>query len=213
MSIYLHRQIVPDPTKVPSEEAMRRAAIPRRFHYPRLDGLPATNPARLAVEGYLLNINEHLERGKGVLLYGPLSSGKTVLACIMLRYVLAYSSNHCWFEAARRLESVMKDFRAVTAGGEPIKEVLCNSTFAVLDDVGQQKDSAETRLLTEYVIRERYDEMKPTFLTSNFTPAQLRLSLPGLQDVIEDSFVHIPVSGINWRLDAAHQPTAFAGAP
>lgn len=60
------------------------AGVPRNFVQAKLNNyrrLPGTEDAYAAVKDYLLNRQENIKAGSGLILYGPTGSGKTHLGC------------------------------------------------------------------------------------------------------------------------------------
>lgn len=151
--------------------------IPTRFADADLDAWPVSSHAQAHVlrvaKRFAGNFAEAQRLGSSLVFRGGVGTGKTTLACAILRAV------HGAGRSARytRLGSYFRKMREAFGGeGKPastIEAAFARVDLLVLDEVGVQYGSkAELVMLTE-LIDERYGARRPTIVVSNLGGAAL----------------------------------------
>lgn len=109
------------------------------------------------------------DQSKGLFLFGRAGTGKTHLAV-----KIAQELDGAKFQKVPKLMLELKaNFDGSGYENEIIIEKLSNVPVLILDDMGAEKASdwvAETMYI---LIDERYGNMKPTVITSNYSPSEL----------------------------------------
>jgi DNA replication protein DnaC len=107
-------------------------------------------------------------RGTVVLFQGPSGTGKTSLAVACLRDI---GSPHVLFVPARELERAQIEHRA-GAGVAPIVDRARRARVTLIDDLGLDKPSNFSAV--ESVILSRHDDHRMTWITTNFSDAEIQ---------------------------------------
>lgn len=131
---------------------------------------------------------ESLADNRFVLIFGPSGAGKTSLACAALRYVIDRGrfgateqdfriAKRARFFPARQIATVQRrDEYNIDAPEVAPRALVARSTFAVIDDVGQEagdgyRANDRSQVLAD-IIADRYDSEARTIITTFATPAQ-----------------------------------------
>lgn len=150
-----------------------RAAIPARFSHCSVANYRATNEgqkaARQAITAFCYDVEARIRRGDSILLCGHYGTGKTHLACAVMKCAIAAGLS-AQFVTVRQM---IRDIRQTWGKGSSETETQAiqrytNVDLLVLDEVGAQTGSENEGLLLFDVIGERYSGMKSTILISNF---------------------------------------------
>jgi DNA replication protein DnaC len=140
------------------------------------------------------NSNEVLENGFGIYIYGDKGTGKTHLtSCmaneLMKQYKQVLFTN--FFEISKSIRATFKG-----AGNEiDLINKIANVDFLFIDDLGTEKvtkEGEDTWLQDKIfeVINKRYNNMKPTIFTSNYSLQQL-VQERGLMDKTVDRILEM----------------------
>lgn len=116
-----------------------------------------------------------LERGGSLTLTGPTGTGKTHLAAAALRAVTAAGFTGLY----RLADAAVRYLKASYTPGNPYTEDqalahLRLPDLLVLDEIGNQHDSADEKRVLFAILNARYAHMRPTLLVSNLTGDQLK---------------------------------------
>ncbi len=159
-------------------------------------------------------VDETLSAGRwggvlGLLLMGPLGSGKTHLAVAIVRAVLLdkrIDPNRVIFDRADRLITMIQDTYG-TGGTAAILERRERAELLVLDDLGREKPTHDVLRILIDLIDAR--ELHPTVITSNHTPGGLVSHFgdaPGWQRLASrlgpQNYRHVTVTGSDRRATA-----------
>lgn len=123
------------------------------------------------------NSNEVLENGFGIYLYGDKGTGKTHLTSCMANELIKQYKQVLFtnfFEISKSIRATFK------GSGNEIDTInkIANVDFLFIDDLGTEKvtkEGEDTWLQDKIfeVINKRYNNMKPTIFTSNYSLQQL----------------------------------------
>jgi DNA replication protein DnaC len=129
------------------------------------------------------------ERGRGVFLHGTAGTGKTTAAIGIMRewfnqrmgFSVPYGPEH--FSSEWRfvnyptwIIALQGSYRNENKRDETADEMISALTsvhFLIIDDIGAEKMTDFVRQTTYAIINEREMEMRPTFITSNFSLQEL----------------------------------------
>lgn len=181
---------------------LERMNLPKRFWNPKLMLISEDGElsARQSVESYLKNAKKLTEDGAGLLFWGDNGKGKTSAACFILLHLRLKGLSCLFYESASlkadKINGVMFDDKSTVWERALTVDVL------LLDDLGkgvQDQTGFGVRLLDE-LLRYRYARLKPTFVTTNMPPSQLKAELkPSTMSTLKEAILPIKVEGKDFR--------------
>jgi DNA replication protein DnaC len=156
------------------------ANIPRRFH--QLDGTDFVEEYRRlnagvveAVDSYVTKFPYNYHYGLGLCFYGPLGTGKTLLATHILKQTLRFGYSGYFIQ----FKDLFHAWAAAWKDNEAKEEVevfMKRADVLVLDEIRSDKRN-ETGYLQdglEAIMRHRYNNNLPTILTTNMQEEDLQ---------------------------------------
>lgn len=174
--------------------------LPRRFWQSAFDQIP--EHVQPAVRNYLQSIDDQLDDGNGLLLWGKNGCGKTSIAAFIAK------------EARRTGASVLfmtaESIRESSFGKEQVEDGslfdrVRTVDFLVIDDLGKEYRDAKKHAarLFENLVRERSASKATTIITTNDPPMGLQKIYPdSMLEVLKEVVVPLKVEGDNRRDDA-----------
>lgn len=137
--------------------ALESAGIPKRYR----SAEPQTKHA------------EALESGRNVYICGDVGTGKTLFACGIARAYLQRHGSGVDFVSSVNLLSQIRSTYGNAATESSVLTPYAKARVLVLDDLGKEVPSewALERLFA--LIDERYSNLRPTVVTTNFSPSEL----------------------------------------
>jgi DNA replication protein DnaC len=176
------RHVIPDVL----EEAWERRwdlAIPSRYRHARLDDL----------EGELAEAKQW-DGESNVLLLGNVGSGKTHAAVALAR-MIHESGGSVMFRSALALIDELKP-----GGAEGAQERALVVDLLLLDDLGYERHTDFAADRVSRVITDRYDQERPTIVTSNLSPEALEAEVgPRLWSRLFHGALRLRVAGQDRR--------------
>jgi DNA replication protein DnaC len=184
---------------------VERMRIPRRFWDVRADMIPGD--VRDDVDGYLRRLDEHLNNGEGLLLWGSNGVGKTSTAVFIALEVRRRGASVLFVTAEGLRQAVLE--RELFDEGQLLMERAREVDFLVLDDLGKEHpgETGFTERLFENLIRVRSAAQHTTFVTTNLpmTPegdqprALVNVYVPSMLEVMKETLYPIRYVGDNLR--------------
>lgn len=153
-------------------EMFRASGIPERFldkdvwRYQR--GMPKQNEAWEAVKSYCMRIEDVIQNGRCLVLFGASGTGKTHLACGVVRHVIEKGGTALYItiqDAVGRIRSTYSK-KGDSTEDEVLAEFQRVDVLAI-DEIGRQSDSAHERETFFRILNRRYQDLRPTVLVSN----------------------------------------------
>lgn len=178
---------------------LRQADIPERYFDLNMANVNK-NPARAwdLIGRYLINLELHLTDGQGLLIYGPLGTGKTTAAVAIGQEAIDKGYSVKFLGA----DYLISELRSMTPEqSNTHRQELLKKDLLILD--GLETDKESKWLLDELgsIISSRYDNKRVMIITTNSTPEQMSKSaLP--QRYVErilHSCLPVLMVGKNWR--------------
>lgn len=129
---------------------------------------PAMSEALEKCQGYANDFGQHYQAGRNLLLTGNIGTGKTHLACSIVRQVIGLNAVAVITTAAEIIR-VFKRSMARDSGyaeGDVIDE-LASFDLLVVDELGAQAGTAYELAVLHEVIDRRYQLVRPSVLISN----------------------------------------------
>ncbi len=145
--------------------------IPRRFRLVSFDTPPVTDlppvPVRV-VRDFVRRLDDHLEHGRGLWLYGDVGTGKTTLAMLVARHALEAGHSVAIYSLPRLLAEIRTTFddgsdRSYT----DLIDRLSQVDLLHVDDVGAEKTSPWVLEQLYALVNARYEDERSIVLTTN----------------------------------------------
>ena len=154
---------------------------------------------------YLQQLDEHLDNGEGLLLWGANGGGKTSAASVVAKEVRRTGASVLYVTSERLRQSVLE--KTEFADDQLLIERARQVDFLMLDDLGKEHSGQTgfSERLFEDLIRERSAEKKATFITTNQDTKEIveRYKV-SMVEVLKETVVPVHVKAPN-RRDEAHE--------
>jgi DNA replication protein DnaC len=183
------------------------SVIPKRyrgasFDRPPVSGMPATviRPVRRFCD----RIEENLDSGRGLWLFGDVGTGKTTLAMIVAQAALTARRSVAIYSLPRLLAEIRTSFED---GSENTHVDLLNRLSAVdllhIDDVGAERTSPWVLEQLYALVNARYEDERSMVITTNICdPDELREQIgPRTVSRLSEMCEPIPLTGGDHRLE------------
>lgn len=164
-------------------------AFGKRFASVTLDGFEAQvdgqQKAKVLCEKYVENLEEYHDKGVGLLFVGNVGTGKSHLAYAVMKEALKKNFT-CevkkFIEIAREIKDAWNT--RTTTETEIIKR-YSYWDFLLIEEIGVQYNTANEKVILYDIVEQRYIAQRPTILTSNLGPKELKeyLDFDGKQRV------------------------------
>lgn len=183
-------------------EILRFSNVPSSKWEVSLDKIPVKYEYHTVIADYFRDLRGNLERGRGLLLCGPYGSGKSSIAAIILREVVAHGCDGYWLEAFELADG----WRGKTTSKERDRRFVESrrSHLLVVDDLGMEDDRDATResyarLLVRQALRYRLEREGATIITTNLTVENLeRMHGDKLIALLKRHITPVLIEGMNW---------------
>jgi len=146
----------------------RMANFPDKFHGENLSDwveIPGTEEMHRITKAYLVQLNQNILQGRGMLLAGAVGTGKTKHVVNIQNHAiqLGYST---YYISSNELNTTIPKLKKARQGLDDFMHKLINVPLLVYDDFGEtvpdKWDEKDSRL----IINERYNHKKATLITT-----------------------------------------------
>ena len=145
-------------------EKYLRSALPTRFHRSRLQDIG--RDVQLAVDKWLA------KPGDGLFVVGPAGTGKTHLACAIVRWRWEHGRRAIFQRAAEFFATIRESYDQSTSE-RAVMEPLLTASMLVLDDLGSGSMSDHERRFALELLDRRGNSLLPTVVTSNWSLSEI----------------------------------------
>lgn len=144
----------------------------------------------------------YISRGRSLLLLGPTGTGKTYQAFGIIRALATSGASYDWRAVtAADLYAEMRPRHRVDS--EEVFQEYARTSVLLLDDLGAAKSTEWTEEVTYRIITSRYNDERPTIVTSNLAPRQLEEALGGrVYSRLHEMSATVVLDGKNYRAES-----------
>jgi DNA replication protein DnaC len=149
---------------------------------------------------YVCKLEEAYENGYGLFLSGVNGVGKTLLAVIVMKWILRNSYSIYYITLKKAIDNLLDE-----GARDDIKDILLNKDFLVVDEVdktyqGSEKSKELIDVLFFEIFKERADAKAPTILIANniLEEVQERYAL-GLRSIFKETLIDLSFVGKDYR--------------
>jgi DNA replication protein DnaC len=164
--------------KAASMERLRRSGIPSRYSEATIwnwqHPMDAQRRVWNVVREYVSHYELAIETGRCLVLLGATGTGKTHLACGLLRHVIEKGGTGQYTTVMDMLGRIKATFAGKGETETNVMDELTKCDLLVIDEVGRSLDSNYEVAQFFRVLDKRYQWQKPTVLATNLTQPKLR---------------------------------------
>ncbi len=152
---------------------LEAARIPQRYQHCELSNFEHTGSFRSLASAYMAAqrfVNEYPLESAGLLLTGPIGSGKTHIAVGILKELIAQKNSACLFYDYRELlKEIQNSYNASvqTTEIEVLRPVFAAEVL-VLDELGAAKPTEWVWDTVSHILNTRYNDQRTTIITTNY---------------------------------------------
>src|ERR1700710_2780191 len=156
---------------------------PRKFQGVSFDRPPVSDMERDLQTGgavyenraYLRNLDENLEKGRGVWLFGDPGTGKTTLAMLVSKMALEAGHSVAIYSLPKLLAHIRRTYDSEPGGDSYLAffERLTSVDLLHIDDLGAEKRSDWVLEQLYALINERYEAQRSVLVTTNLPHEEL----------------------------------------
>jgi len=148
---------------------LQSSRIKKRFQQRTLDRFEINgknNKSFSMVKNYIESFSSDTE--VGIMLVGPVGTGKTHLAIAILQELIKKGHAGAYVTVPELLDEIRDSISSEVRGGSAkLMQLVKTIPVLVLDDLGTEKATEWVRERLYVIINARYEDMKPTIITTN----------------------------------------------
>jgi len=188
-----------------SRSLLRAANVPLRFWDAKFK-LIKDQEVREVFEPMLASVHEMVNEGRGLLLCGPLSGGKTALSVVFAKEVIRRGGVVTFIPVDKFMDIVINNVR-MKGEDETLMQRIDRSHLVILDDLGTEafkKMGAGTAML-ESLVRQLYNNKASLIVTSNKSVEEIKEDYtPSLFSLIQRMLSDYGVENNQWGKKHGH---------
>ena len=123
---------------------------------------------------YSMHLSEHIRNGRGLILMGPVGTGKTSLAISILRKAIEQGYNGYLISMTSLFDTLLTLSKGPSEHYLKFENRIRNSPLLVLDDFGAEYTSEWVQQKVASIIADRVERSKSTVITSNLSVEQIK---------------------------------------
>ncbi len=153
------------------------SAIPPRYRGVSFDRPPVSDMSRdmatrhvvNAVQGFVENLDENLDAGKGMWLMGNTGTGKTTLGMLVAKMALAAGKSVAVYFTPKLLTQIRQTYQATESEDayEAFFQRLTSVDLLYIDDLGSERHTDWVVEQLYALVNERYENQRSMLVTSN----------------------------------------------
>lgn len=153
------------------------AVVPRRYRGVSFDRPPVTempHPQVDVARRFVRRLDERLDQGRGLWLFGGVGTGKTTLAMLVSRAALSAGRSVAIYSLPRLLAEIRETFESAREGSyTTLMDRLTEVDLLHLDDVGAEKTSPWVLEQLYAIVNARYETERSMLVTTNLERSAL----------------------------------------
>lgn len=123
---------------------------------------------------YSLHLSEHIRNGRGLILMGPVGTGKTILAISILRTAINQGYNGYLISMISLLDTLLVLSKGPAEHYLKFENQIRNCPLLVLDDFGAEYDNKWVGNKVDAIISDRVERGRATIITTNLNVKQIK---------------------------------------
>jgi len=154
------------------EKLFQDSRLSLRFRNRTFDNFEVTDSNRKAYEiskKYAEGFEKYRERGMGLIFTGPYGTGKTHLACAIAIKLMNSGIPVIVGTLISLLEKIKQSWRDRSVDEWEVIDIYSKVDLLVIDDLGKERPSEWALEKLYSIINDRYENMMPVIITSNFS--------------------------------------------
>jgi DNA replication protein DnaC len=153
------------------------------------------------VRAYLRNLDQRLDEGRGLWLYGDVGTGKTTLAMLVSRTALEAGRSVAIYSLPRLLAEIRDTYEEGSRHSYTgLLDRLAEVDLLHIDDVGTEKTSPWVLEQLYAIVNSRYEEQRSIVLTTNLDRDALSEQInPRTVSRLEEMCEELPLFGADHR--------------
>lgn len=158
------------------ERLIGNSGIRKRFLNRTFESFKVTDlnrQAYLTAKAYAENFAEHLKNGTGINIEGTFGTGKTHLAVAIALDVMSRNYSVICKTSIDLLADIKAAFDSEEKTEEEIIEIYKTVDLLIIDDLGKEQVTEWSVSMLYSIINERYENMKPIIITTNYNEDDL----------------------------------------
>lgn len=159
---------------------LERSGIHRRYQGCTIDSLFGQNAptqisdAMAAVMQYVEDLEKNIKSGQGLILMGPVGTGKTSAAAAVLQYGLKRDYGGLFIGMSSLLDTIFTTKEKNRDEWVEFERRLRETSILVIDDLGTEKPEGWVQIKLDSIVSERYNRLKPIVVTTNLDAIGLK---------------------------------------
>lgn len=125
---------------------------------------------------YVEELDVNIRIGRGLILLGPVGTGKTSAACAVLQHGLKKDYGGLFIGMSSLLDTIFTTKERNKEEWIEFERRLRETTLLVVDDLGTEKPEGWVQIKLDSIVSERYNRMKPVIITTNLDANGLKNS-------------------------------------
>ena len=147
-----------------------QARVPRKFADKTLEAFAPNHSTQEGVRRELIELSRTFRSGdQGLVLMGPVGTGKTHLVVGLLRELSLERGVKCRFQDFHGMLAGVRDLYSQGRAESNVLGPLASVDVLVLDELGKGRRSRWEAGLTDELLSDRYNAGRTTIITTNYT--------------------------------------------
>lgn len=158
-----------------------KSGIPRRFMHASFDNYCVDKTIKQQQRAYAIarhyaeNYDDSMDIGRSIIMTGAVGTGKTHLAVAIAQSALARGKSVCFTSVQKLIRSITDTYsRDAEQREKDVFSAYRAVYLLILDEAGLQRGTENERNIITEVISDRYNDQKPTIITSNLPLERLK---------------------------------------